>query len=1218
MSDRSQPRKETTTGSEHPDFVVGIGASAGGLEALEGLFHDLPGSLGMAYVIVQHLSPDFESLMDELLRRKTDVPVFQAEDGLKLQRDCIYLLPPRKEIAISNMQLILKEKDSSAALSFPIDGFFRSLANDAGDKAIAIVLSGTGSDGSRGICDIHDNGGLVIVQSEDSAKFNGMPRSAADSGIPDLILPPKKIREALERYRETPRAENLSTTLTTRLYENGLQKVLGLVRDQYGLDLSNYKPSTIIRRMERRLAFNSLANVEEYAELVATSSQELEQLYRDLLIGVTRFFRDTEAFDSLRKAMAELLSNAKDDTEFRIWSTGCSTGQEPYTIAMIMDSLRTELCKSCKVKIFATDIDSEAVAFAKQGLYTAEQVCDLPEGYLERFFTPVGDDFQVTTRLRQMIVFAPHNLLRDAPFTNIDLICCRNMLIYMNPKPQRKVLSLFYFGLKPKGILFLGPSETTTEIAEEFEPIDARWRIFTKKRDARLPADFRMDLQPRISTTLLEQTERLQVAPKSPTTALYDALLSSVMPPSFLVTPDEGRLKHTFGNAGLYLKSESGRHTNILTERLSDGLRSATSAGIRKASRDRVPIDFGSIKATTSDGNTAVVSLSVKPIIVGDELNSILVQVSPEKTISDPETPVADSGAFSREHIETLEAELQVVKQNLQATIEELETSNEEMQATNEEMLASNEELQSTNEELHSVNEELYTVNAEHQSKIMQLSEVTHDMDNLLHSTEVHTIFLDRDLQIRKFTPQVAETFSLIPQDIGRRIDSFTHSIDCEALTAKLESVIETRQPHEEEVCDRSGAWFLMRLLPYRAANKSDDSDKTEGALLTLVDISKLRATSAALEDSVRKRDQFLAMLSHELRNPLATILNATKVMSRQDPKAIGESLAVIHRQSNHMALLLNDLLDVTRVSQGKIHLQRRKFDLQRAISGAVESVRSRCNTREQEINLNGPTTPIWIKGSEPRLLQVLSNLLTNASKYSAPGEDIDIRVHVDDENAHITVRDYGVGIRKEQMGGIFELFVQSDHTLDRADGGLGIGLTLAKSLIELHHGKLTVYSDGEGKGSEFTVTLPRSGAPDPTPQPENKPGEKSETGRVVLVEDNIDATKMLAFLLEDAGYQVFIANDGLTGVKLIQQIRPDSAIVDIGLPEIDGYEVARRVRSDNDVNRTHLIALTGYGQASDREAALNAGFDEHLVKPIDPDQLDQLLVKRRSVSGRP
>ena len=1208
-----------------PEFVVGIGASAGGLEAIEGLFDGLSPHLNMAYVVVQHLSPDFKSLMDELLARHTEMPIYQAEDGQHVEPNSIYLMPPKKELAFSDGRLIVKDRDPSDGLTFPIDHFFRSLAQDAGDRAIGIILSGTGSDGTKGVCDIHEAAGLVIVQSEESAKFDGMPRSATDSGVADLVISPEQMKEALARYRELPQA----TELAAATDENGadidgvsLNKIFGLVRANFGLDLKQYKLNTIVRRTERRILLNKLSHVDDYAALVESNADELQALYADLLIGVTRFFRDSKAFEALESQVAQLLDEKVQEDELRVWIAGCSTGQEAFSIAMLLHQLIQRERPRTGLKIFASDIDARALSVAQQAVYSEEEIADVPEALRTRYFVQKGEGFQVVQELRQCIVFAPHNLLRDAPFTRVDLVVCRNLLIYMQQKAQRKILSLFHFGLRANGVLFLGPSETVAEIAGEFNVLDNRWKLYRKKRDIQLLSDFRLDFntESRLRESGLPQLHsQSSSAMHSEQTLLlgtYDALLAHCVPNSFLVS-SEGQLLHTFGDAGRFLKAEAGRPVYSLSDRILDDLRPAIAAGLRKVFRDRQPIQFASMEAEV-DGEKEYVELFFQPIEDSRTgILSCLIQLSRKEVRS--EKIVESIEMLPAEQVASLESELSIVKQSLQATIQELETSNEELQSTNEEMLSSNEELQSTNEELQSVNEELYTVNAEHQAKITELSELTRDMDNLLASTEVHTIFLDSELKIRKFTPRVAETFRLLPHDIGRQIDHFQHSIECQDLVKKLANVVSTGEPFEEEVCDHQGNWYLMRLLPYQTmaptqfqeslGGKPGQGQETNGALLTLINVSRLRETSMALEDSLQKRDEFLAMLSHELRNPLSTIVNATQFLGGLEERGrVGESIAIIQRQTKQMATLLDDLLDVTRVSQGKIQLQTRKFDLLRAVEGAIESVRSRCEAREQEIVVNLPNEPVWIDGSEPRILQVLSNLLTNASKYSPPGENIELFVVNGSDQAEIRVVDNGVGIASENLANIFEIFVQSDRTLDRADGGLGIGLTLVRSLVELHGGEISVRSEGEGLGSEFIVALPTTEAASDLDESGSNLSELSSIRRIVLVEDSVDATKMLAFLLEDAGYQVTIAHDGRRGLEQIIKMRPDAAIIDIGLPEIDGFEVARSIRQDSKLDQTYLIALTGYGRASDREKALSAGFDEHLVKPLDPEILSRLL----------
>lgn len=1229
---------------QEPSLIVGIGASAGGLEAIERFFSKMPSGTGMAFVLVQHLSPDFKSLMDEVLARWTSLPIHRVENGMPLEADAIFLMPPKTTMVVSEGRLLLAEKEPKASLTLPIDIFFRSMARDLGRRSVAVVLSGTGSDGSRGIVDVHEAGGLVIAQSPETAKFDGMPRSAIDTGAVDLVLAPEEAVDALTRYAGNPQITQLSEMLlkaeTDKLEETGLRHVFKLMRDGFGLDLDHYKITTIVRRIERRLLLRGIDHVDEYAEVLDTDPEELNRLYEDLLIGVTTFFRDPEAFERLRaEALEPLIATKEDGQDLRVWVAGCATGEEAYSLAILLDEALVSAGRRLNVKVFATDIHKESLEFASHGLYPTERTSALSPDRLETYFVETPGGRQVAPRLRQSIVFAQHNLLKDAPFTRIDLVTCRNVLIYFQPDSQAKVLSLLHFGLRTGGVLFLGPSETLGEVGDEFDTLHTRWKVFQKRRDIRLAADVTLRHSPRViphdSSRRDSGLPELPVAaPRRESQALsgYDALLSLLIPSGMLVSAD-GTLLHTFGDGGSYLRRETGRFNQNALERLEGDLKAPVVNAMNSALKTRSPVAYVGLTVRLGDGRQRTVDLRARPVF--DERYqsaSVLIELSDvggDHQVSAASDALLDSGSVSAEQISGLELELRFVKESLQATIEELETSNEELQATNEELVASNEELQSTNEELQSVNEELYTVNAEHQRKIRQLSELSRDMDHLMACTEVHTVFLDELLRIRKFTPGGAEAFNFLPRDIDRRIDAFTPTFECERFVEKVESVIRTGNPVEEEVRRRDGSWFLMRILPYGADNSSTQSGPpgVDGAVLTLVEITKVKRASDALAEALQQRDRFLAMLSHELRNPLATILNGVQVLanSRHAVNAeVEEPLAVITRQSKHMAALLDDLLDVTRVSQGKIRLKRRTFDLTGVIDAALEAVDSRLRSRSQkivtELNHEGP---IWVDGSEARMLQVLVNLLVNASKYSGPQTQIDFSVSVEQSTigrpegesestvrpeAVLRVRDYGVGIVPEQIDKIFDLFVQADRTIDRADGGLGVGLTLVKVLVELHGGTVSVASEGVGKGSEFCVRLPTCAPPvASTPIGVAHPPTDGRQ-KVLLIEDNADASRMLAFLLEEAGFEVATAGDGLRGLEMITSTQPDAAVIDIGLPGMSGYELAQAIRNNSRLNGIRLIALTGYGQSSDRAEAFSAGFDEHVVKPVDPELLCRLL----------
>jgi two-component system CheB/CheR fusion protein len=724
--------------------------------------------------------------------------------------------------------------------------------------------------------------------------------------------------------------------------------------------------------------------------------------------------------------------------------------------------------------------------------------------------------------------------------------------------------------------------------------------------------------------------------------AAYDRLLEEHMPPGLLVT-DRRQLVHAFGGAGQYFRHRDGRPTTDILDLLDSDLKLALAGALQRAAKDQAPVVYRGVRVQTAKGEE-LLKVSVKPIFnrhsnlthLFISLERIGELAAPTKSPTEIDVDVA-----SREHVSSLESELRYTRENLQATIEELETSNEELQASNEELVASNEELQSTNEELHSVNEELYTVNAEYQKKITELTEMTDDMDNLLRSTDIGTIFLDRNLCIRKFTPQIGRAFDLVPHDVGRRIDSFSHNINHPALLDDVTTVLETGAPIEKDVQDRGGHWFLLRILPYQTRAKLD------GVVLTLIDISGLKRKEEAIlryaqeletsnrelqtsnvrqaraegdaREAVRLRDQFLAILSHELRNPLTAVLNASLLLEceNRDEKTLRDACGVIARQSRQMARLLDDLLDVSRITRNKIEIRKRVVDLRESSRDALEAIRPSLDAHQIQLQVDLPEDPLWVSGDPARLQQIQVNLLTNAVKFTPAGGQISLSAGSEDGHVTLRIRDTGVGIPDEMRERIFELFVQVNGSLGGAEGGMGVGLTLVRALVELHGGEIFLHSDGAGQGSEFTVRLPleTSGKP---PDPAERSLQPLTGVRLLLVEDQFDIRMITGKLLETIGCKVLAIEDGPTALGAIEQFRPDAALIDIGLPRMDGYEVARRIRQSRFGQALRLIALTGFGQPSDKERAVEAGFDAHLVKPVNLHELASVLSRLVQSDNKP
>jgi two-component system CheB/CheR fusion protein len=1328
-----------TRRTETPLRTVGIGASAGGLEALEHFFDHVPRDTGMAFVVIQHLSPDFKSIMDELLARHTRLPIHLVENAMLVEPDHVYLIPPKKEMIISGGRLLLSERGPQQELSLPIDVFFRSLAQDCGPRAVAVVLSGGGSDGSRGICDVHEAGGLVLVQDLESAQFDGMPRAARDAGVADFTLPPREMPKALLQHvakNADPRAQTVADGVAMAEAGGGLAAVHRMLQEEFGLDFTHYKPSTITRRIERRLALAHSQNIDEYVDHLRRDRSELDVLYRDLLIGVTRFFRDEEAFDLLEhKVLPELLQRAPREMPLRFWVAGCATGEEAYSLAILLHDLIAKFGPR-QVKIFATDVHRGSLEHAARGVYEEETVGAVPPDRLARYFLRVGSAYQVVPDLRQTIVFAQHNVIKDAPFTRVDLIACRNLLIYLQPPAQQKVLSFFHFALNRGGILFLGPSESTGPMARGFETVDKTWQLYRKQSDVRTPVDTRLQpmqyAESRVMTSAIPATgPRFSL---SQLLGTYDALLDDVMPPSLLLS-ERGELVHAFAGASRFLRPHDGRQALNVLDFVGGELKMVISGGLKRALSEPEAVVFKGAHL----GPNEVFKVTLRRVAPrGGGVNHVLVSFEPmeEKPRPPPASEIEiDLGQVSHVQLAALEGELSRTKESLQAAIEELEASNEELQASNEELQASNEELQSTNEELQSVNEELYTVNAEYQRKIGELTEMTNDMDNLLVSTEVGTIFLDTQLKIRKFTPQVAEGFSLMAHDLGRPIEAFAQNMEHPEIVDDLKRVLQTGQPIERELAEVRGKSFFLRIFPYRVKGTPS------GVVLTLIDVSGLKAAEDALfheryllnslllsvpdaiyfkdargrfiranramaerlglkdaneaegktafelpdqktalllhnedeavvrsgepqhyklekrqgtdgaegwdlvtrlplrdrtgrivgvivifrnvteqkhaeekiTEAIRRRDQFLAMLSHELRNPLGAIVTATSLLKTDSGRQKADRLLeILDRQSHQMARLLDDLLEASRVTQNKIELRKRLVDLRAVAVEATEAVRAQMDSLGIHFSTRISDERMCIHGDPVRLQQIQVNLLSNAAKYTHRGGHVVLEVAAENGVAVIRVRDDGAGIPHNMLDSVFELFVQSSRTLDRSAGGLGVGLTLVRALVAMHGGTVSAFSGGEGMGSEFVARIPLvAGDVEEEKAPISTSRRALPAGaKVVVVEDNADSREMLCELLQHAGFACRTAENGTEGLALIEALRPEIAILDVGLPGMNGYELARRLRGSPNCQNMWLLALTGYGQAQDRVLARDAGFDRHLVKPIDSGQLLKVLAE--------
>ena len=1312
-------------------LVVAIGASAGGVEALETLFAQMPIDLGVAFVVVQHLSAEHESLMPQILARKTDLPVQAIANDMPLLAGHVYVLPSGYDVQVHQGKFVLHKLSGNRSV-LPVNLLFDSVAIEYRDRAVAIVLSGTGTDGSEGVKRIRQHDGMVIVQNEQSAKFNGMPRAAISTGVADAIASLEEIPETLAAYVQIEPTGS-SRRLQFLAEQDVDHQIRLLLHNRFQIDFELYKTSMTDRRIRRRMELVGSRDKESYLERIVSDPDELQELCSDLLIGVTEFFRDNDAFMELRnKVLPDLIKEA-DGNELRIWVCPCSTGEEAYSIAILIDQLLKANSSANDFKVFATDVNQRVIDFASHGTYPESQLENVSADLRKAYFQKVDNQYQVNRELRKKVVFAKHDVLQDAPFTKLDLICCRNLLIYFKPEAQRKTLSLFNFGLRNEGVLFLGPSESITGLESKFSSLSGKSNIHKKVSTVRISQleHGRMSRQNNSHQVIVRSgsptdqstEENLSLA------KTYDSLLEQFVPTGFLVD-DQGSILHIFGSAADYFQVTSGRISDSILDLLPPNIAKTVSSGLKQI--DLLNSAEVNLSVDAEPGNIHVVIQSV----ANDPLHRRLVSIHKEesqKQVCKNAAPTLlhsrpDGAARNREE---LERKLRETEQLLSESVLNLKSLNEELQSTNEELIASNEELQSTNEELRSVNEELCSVNSEHQRKITELMELTDDMDNLLDSIQVDTIFLDDDLRIRKFTLGLARIFDLVAHDVGRRFDRLVHGLRNISLVEEIRNVLKSKKRLEKEVQCENDNWYLLRVLPYTSG------DSSEGVLLTLIDIDWIKQTEfklselsdivlysgdaifkatpegliqtwnqgaktlfqyssdsivgkhlselgldehdklkmyAAMEQinkgtridhlelkaicengdpvdvqmsaspifnaenkvistsivirnfskqkqaelmnrrAVRQRDQFLAMLSHELRNPIAAITSALGVLRISDDIKDHESArSTIARHSKQLSNLLDDLLDVSRITHDKIKLNLGPVDFVKLTNEAIECVNGRVLEKNQVLSIELPQQPLFIYADPTRILQALLNLLVNATKYTPAEGHIRISVFETGGQAVLEVEDDGVGIEPELLNSIFEIFVQAEQPLDRQSGGMGLGLPLVKMIARAHGGAVEAHSKGNGLGSSFRFRIPVLKDVDGDAFESSNPEHIDqrhltiENLQVLLVEDNPSTRKMVKIFLECHGFNVLEAADGLEGIEAFKTHQPDVCVVDIGLPDCNGFEVAKQIRKSGGQS-TSLIALTGYGLPKDKEMSHEAGFDCHLVKPVDPEELVKVI----------
>ena len=837
--------------------VVGIGASAGGLEALEQFLRNVPEGCGITFVIVQHLDPTYKGIMPELLQRATTMEVFQVKDRMRIKPGCVYVIPPNKDMSILRGVLHLFDLATPRGLRLPIDFFLCSLAEDRQENSIGVILSGMGSDGTMGLRAIKEKAGLSLVQEPASARFDSMPRSAIDAGLADLIAPAEALPGKIIDYLRHVLVITKSDRSLEEKDQSALEKILILLRIKTGQDFTLYKKNTVYRRVERRMGIHKIDRISTYVRYLQENPHEVELLFKELLIGVTSFFRDPEAWNLLReKAIPALLAGRPAGGVLRAWSAGCSTGEEAYSLAIAFKEALEQVkpVENFKLQIYATDLDQDAIDKARQGIYPANIVADVPSERLHRFFIQEDNGYRVGKEIREMVTFATQNLIMDPPFTKLDILICRNLLIYLTPELQKKLLPLFHYSLNPSGVLFLGSSESVGSFIDLFAPLDNKLKLFHRCESVlAVPLAFPASFVPVPS----EIPKGLpMVNPATNLQMLADQLLLQQFSPPAVLTNDKGDILYISGRTGKYLEPAAGKANWNIFAMVREGLSFGMGSAFQKAVRQIETVTARGLRIG-KDGGTNAVDITVKAIEEPKALRGMVMIVFTDvttppvkKATGRSKTAPSDGGGCL-----DLEQELQQARESLQATREEMQSSQEELISTNEELQSMNEELQSTNEELttsreemQSLNEELQTVNAEQQSKMDELSRVNNDMRNLLNSTEIVTIFLDNELHIRRFTTGADKLFKLIPGDVGRPLSDITNNLVYPGMTEEVQEVLQTLAFSEKQIAATDGRWFSVRIMPY-----STTEDKIAGVVITFANITESKALETELREEIAR-----------------------------------------------------------------------------------------------------------------------------------------------------------------------------------------------------------------------------------------------------------------------------------------------------------------------------------------------------------------------------
>jgi two-component system, chemotaxis family, CheB/CheR fusion protein len=1264
-------RKRKTRAAWFP--IVGIGASAGGLEAFRQLLGALPDDTGMAYVLVQHLDPHHDSILAELLSEATRMEVSEVTGDVRVEPDRVYVIPPSKGLILVNDVLKLVPRAPAGAAHTPIDSFLRTLANVRGSQAIGVILSGMGSDGTLGLQAIEAEGGIAFAQEPESAKNADMPRSAISAGVVDFVLTPENIAHELVRLGRHPYLAEAPDTLSVQggkaqaLDDElaALTQVLVILRQTSGTDFGAYKKTTLRRRIERRMAVNRVTTLQAYARRLENDRAESAALYEDCLISVTSFFRDPEVFQCLEnQVLPALLKDRASDAPVRVWVPGCASGEEVYSIAICALERMAELSMSLPLQIFATDLSESALSKAREGAYPASITRDVSAERLRRFFTKTGNHYCISKALREMCVFARHDLTRDPPYSRMDLISCRNLLIYLESPLQELVFATFHYALRPDGFLVVGSAETAGASSALFSVIDEKRRAYARKTAKGAP---RLLSVARNATPMPPGTEQLpkKAAIVSEVPREADRMLLARFAPAGVLVDEALRVLEFRGDTDPFLDHGQGKASLSLERLLRKGLMIELRKAIEEARQTDAPVRKEGLRVRYRQElrSVCVEVIPIKGRAASEHCLLILFEpdaahVQGPELLAPPSDGMDDADALeiaqlgqvlaqTNEYVHTLVREHEAAIEELQATTEEALSGNEELQSVNEELQTAKEEIQSANEELATLNQELQDRNA-------QLARSNDDIQALLDSANalVDTVprplvILDHELRVEKANAAFYLTFPAKPELTAGRLLSELGNGQWSApeLLTPLTLVLASGTTVEDLELVAEFPGIGARTLSINARRLHLERGAQGRVLLAIEDRTELKRAERAREDLLalehaarrqaedadRLKDQFVATASHELRGPLTVISGWMNVLigagAGVDSAILAKALAAIGRGVTAQGRLISDLLDHSRIVTGTIDLQRRPIDLLTIAEAALVGVQAAAHAKDITMRLSGDRATSIVLGDPDRMQQVLWNLFLNAVKFTPPGGSVGISVGRVGNQVHVTVEDSGCGIAEDFLPHVFERFRQAESSSSRIQPGLGLGLTLVRELVELHGGTVSAASRGLDQGATFTVVLPIPAVLLPAPEelspssipPAEEPAPPSvfplaveppsnvlDGTHVLVVDDEADARDALVCLLERYGATVCPAASVAEAMAALEAAMPDVLVSDIGMPGADGYELIRRVRllPANAGGGLPSLAVSAYATDEHRLKMVKTGFQRHLEKPVAPAEL--------------